>query len=295
MTAVASNSNGWAPIASSSSPIPISALVPLQASKQVGRGQFMTYDSSGNAALNDGATPNLISAGVAYPEIFSDQSTVAGAAKTMAYWGFGSGPAASTIASDSFSASDIGTPFYIVDENTPGKLSNYSGSNRSLGGLVFGLDKGSNPIVWSGPVAQLVARATLITNSCPFAWYTIADGSAGATTAERAIPTTKFHGLVTSVEFVGAAVAADNSDYVTITIKKYVLADDYASGLTVATYDSRAANQGAIAAFTPAAFALSGTAAYLNKLETDRYTITVAKGGSGKVLTGEILVNGKAI
>lgn len=295
MTATVSNSNGLAPTLSPSSPIPAGWASPLAASAQVGRGQFCSFDSSGNASLNDGATPHLVSAGVALPAVKSDVSTIAAAASTFFGWSFCQGAPASTTSNDGFTAADIGTPFFIADENTPGKLSNSGSNNRSLGGLVFGVDPTGNPVLFTGPIAHLIARATLITNACPLASYQISDASAATATAERAITTTKFHGLVTGVEFVGAAVAADNTDYVTITIKKYVASDSYATGVTVATYDSRAANQGAISAFTPAAFALSATAANLAKLETDRYTLTVAKGGSGKTLTGSILVNGKAI
>ena len=107
-------------------------------------------------------------------------------------------------------------------------------------------------------------------------------------TAERAIPSSKIHGLVSAIQFVGAAVAADNTDYVTITVSKR----DGAGGAAVVlgTYDSRAANQGAVTAFVPAAFSLSAVAGALNVLETDIITLTVAKGGAGKTLTGAFRV-----
>lgn len=293
MTATAAQNNGWAPITSPSSPTPAAWISPLGASAQVGRGQFASYNASGNVVLNDGATPGLVSAGVGYPDPFSDQNTTAGIAYVSLAWSFGAQAAASTTANDGFTAADIGTPFWLKDENTPGKLSNYSGSNRSLGGLVFGLDIAGNPVLWSGPIAHLLARAALVVANAPLASHTLSDAAAGTATAERVVRRPRWHGTVTSVTFCGAAVAADNTDYVTITVAKR----DGAGGgaTTIATYDSRAANQGAITAFVPAAFSLSAVAGALDLLESDEVTVTVAKGGSGKVLTGEVRVNGKVI
>ena len=102
-------------------------------------------------------------------------------------------------------------------------------------------------------------------------------------------------GTITGVEFDGAAVAADNTDYDVITISRRDAADAYASATTIATYDTRAAGQGAISAFVPAAFALSAVAGVLNVLETTRYTITVAKNGAGKVLSGAFTINGQVL
>lgn len=295
MTATAAQTNGWCHVASASSPLQVARLLPLQASSQVGRGQFATFDANGRAALNDGTVPGLVSAGVAYPVTLSDQSSIAGQASATFWWGTGVGCPASAESGDGFTAADMGVPFWIADENTPGKLSNFGGDNRSLGGLVFGVDNAGDPFVWSGPLAQLVARAALAVSAFPLGSFQITDAAASTTTAERAIDTAALHGTITAVEFIGAAVAADVTDYATITIKRYTSADAYAAGVTVATYDTRAANQGAITAFTPAAFALSGTAANLQKLEGDVFTITVEKGGSGKSLIGAVRITGKVL
>lgn len=297
MTATAAQTNGWFPETSASSAVIPSLVVPLAANATVGRGQYITYNASGNIALNDGATPCLVSAGVAFPEMISGSSSTAGSAYTQAWWGFGGGNPASTIANDSFTAADIAVPAFIADENTLGKLSNYSGSNRSLYGLVFALEGNGNPRAWGGPVGQAVARGVLVANAFPHAWYTITDAAANTATTERAIPRAKLHGLVTSIEFVGAAATADPTDYATITIAKRSLADAYASPTTLGTYDTRATptGQGAITAFTPAAFSLSAVAHALELLETDIVTITITKAASGKQLIGEFLVNGKVI
>lgn len=294
MTATASTTNGWSPI-NPATQLPGGDTLPQQANAQAGQGQALFFDASGNVALNDGTVANLISAGVAYPDKLSALSAIAGASAVMVHQGLGCGQPASTITNDSFTAADVCAVCYDAGNGVPGKLNTYSGNKRSIMGVVFGVDERGYPRVWAGPVASAVARWLLVASSFAHAWYSIADAAANTTTAERAIPRSKVAGVVTRVEFVGAAVAADNTDYVTVTIAKRGIADAYAAATTIATYDSRAANQGAITALTPAAFSLSVVAGALNLLDTDIVTITVAKGGSGKVLTGEFLVNGKAI
>lgn len=293
MTATATNTNGWCHGTGSSSALLVSRVLPMQASAQAGRGQFATFDASGNVALNDGTVPGLVSAGVAFPECLSDLSSIAGGAKTSFWWGYGSQAPASTIAADGFTAADMAFPFFIASENAAGRKSNYSGSNRSIGGLVFGLDAFGAPVVWSGPLAQLVARGALIANTFSLASTEIADAAASTAIAEKAIRRPKVKGTITSIEFTGAAIAADNTDYITVTVSKR----DGAGGgaVSLGTYDSRAANNGAVTAFTPAAFTLSVVAGALFLLETDIVTITTVKGGSGKVITGVVTVHGKAL
>ncbi len=266
---------------------------PVAASVQVGRGQFPTAaPATGYASLNDGTVPNQIGIGVGDPSFYSDIATVAGQQTVRVWQGETHGMVASTETNDSLTAADIGTPFFIANENTPGKLSNLSGSNRSLGGLVLGMFAGF-PIIWAGVVAWLVARATLITNGFAHAWFAIADAAASDTIAERAIPRSRVHGLITAIQFTGAAVTGDNTDYAVITISKR----DGAGGgaVSLGVYDTRITGNSTITAFTPASFTLSVVAGALSLLETDIVTITVTKGNAGKVLTGSILVNGKAI
>lgn len=271
-----------------------SVLWPLAASAQLGRGQFGTLSpSTGFATLNDGTSPNQIAAGVAHPSVISGTSTVAGAAKDNFWIGYQGGMTASTIASDGFTQADICAPFFIANETTPGKKSNHNGSNRSLGGLVMGLDASGKPILICGPIPWMLARSALVLNAKDFAWINIADAAASTAISERVMASEKFHGLISAVEFAGAAITADNTDYITVTVAKRSLSDAYAAATTIATYDSRAANNGAITAFTPAQFALSAVAGALNVLETDVYTITTVKGGSGKTITGAVRVIGK--
>lgn len=292
----ASSNNGWT-IGPMGAQLHPGRKVNLAASASAGHGQAIYFGAaSANANLNDGATPGLICAGVVVDRLVTAGS-VAGVDAAHVHQGTGSGQAASTIANDSFTAADVLAVAFDAGDGVPGKLSNYDGDNRSIMGLCLGLDANGTPVIWAGPEASTMARALLAATAHQHASWILSDAAASTTTAERAIPSSKLHGVINRVEFVGAAVAADGTDYATITIKKYVLADAYAAGVTVATYDTRApaTGQGAIAAFTPAAFALSATAANLNKLETDVYTITVTKGGSGKQLIGNVTVNGKVI
>jgi hypothetical protein len=162
-------------------------------------------------------------------------------------------------------------------------------------GLVFGITQEGTPRAWVGPQAQAVARGVLIANNYPLGQFGIADAAASTAVAERAIRRPKIKGTVTDVTFTGAAVTGDNTDYATITIAKRGLADAYAAATTIATYDTRITGQSTITALTPTSLTLSVVAGALYLLETDILTIVTTKGGSGKVLTGEFLVNGKAL
>lgn len=292
MSATASANNGAAPI-NLTTQLPPGDTVPMQASASAGQGQAVFFNSSGNVALNDGATPGLVCAGMTYPDKIATASTVAAVSTLMVFQGMSSGQPASTIANDSFTAADVCTVAFDAGSGVPGKLSNYSGSNRSILGLVFGVDERGYPRLWAGPQASAAARSLLISQAFALASTEIADAAANTAISEKAIRRPKVKGTVTSIEFTGAAIAADNTDYVTVTVAKR----DGAGGgaVTLGTYDSRAANNGAVTAFTPAAFTLSVVAGALYLLETDIVTITTVKGGSGKVITGAVLINGKAI
>jgi len=260
---------------------------------------LMCNPDSGMADLGDDAVPGQISGGYVRVSELTDYNASDGNARARVAWGFAVHQAPSTIANDTPDAGDLGKPLWLAPGNTPGLLS-HTGTvaganlkNRSLLGLALGrVKEGSAAIYhWVGPIAQAVARAVMMADAYPLASFGIADAAASTAVAERAIRRPKMHGRVTDVTFTGAAVVADNTDYVTITIAKR----DGAGGgaTTIATYDSRAASQGAITAFVPAAFAL--VAGTLDLLESDIVTVTTVKGGSGKTLTGEILVNGRAI
>lgn len=268
---------------------------PLAANVVPKRNWLMTVSpTTGYMSAAAANTPGQIAAGFADRD--SDGSTTAGRAEMVGRWNFVSGFPNSTASNDAILSTDIGVPFWFVDNQTIGKLSHVTGSNRTLGGLAFGIDEDNGtPIIWCNPLAWAIARALLAASSAILGSHQINDAAANTATTERAIVSANLHGTITSVEFVGAAVAADNTDYDVITIARRDAADAYASATTIATYDTRAAGQGAISAFVPAAFALSAVAGVLNVLETTRYTITVVKNGAGKVLSGAFTINGQVL
>lgn len=284
--------------------LPVYMDVPLAGSSaaQAGRNQYLTLDpATGFADLGDDATPNQISAGVVRVSEVTDFNATGGLARARVQQGFSVHSAPSTIASDTPGSADVAKPIWLAPSNAPGLLS-HTGTvaganlkNRSLLGLALGkVKEGASAIYqWVGPIAQAVARGVMMADAALLGSYAIADASASTTTAERAITRAPWHGPVTSITFEGAAVAADASDTATITIAKR----DGAGGgaTTLGTYATTTGSNGAITAFVPAAFTLSSTATDLDILETDIITITVAKGSSGKVLTGVVRVNGKVI
>jgi len=281
------------PFKEGGTPLPFQIRRPL--AQDCARGQLLQINSAGNAVRCDGVTPNLKAFGPA------DRDQLAGTDPTdaaMAAWqNFVSQYLPSTIANDGPTDTSIAQVVWGVDTKTVGLLSNYNGDNRSMIGLVYGFD-GDNvptPLIWSGLVAWCVARGVHIADHKSRAWYSIADASASTATTERVIPGESLHGQITAITFTGAAVAADPTDYATITIAKRGSADAYASATTIGTYDTRATptGQGAITAFTPASFSLSVVAGALNVLEDDIITITVTKAASGKTLTGAFNVQMK--
>src|SRR6266571_871420 len=218
MTATPALVGGFTPIGR---PLPEELARPLAANAQVGKGQFVTVDSNGRGALNDGTVPNLVCIGQGDISELSDSSATAGAAfaRVSQRWFYGNAMGTST---DAFTDSDIGVPFYIKDENTLGKLSNLSGSNRSLGGLVFGIKtQDGTPYAWTGVVAWLMARATLLTDNEAGLWQKVVDAAAGTATAESIIPRKAIHGLVTAIIITpAAALTADATNNATLTVRK---------------------------------------------------------------------------
>lgn len=257
--------------------------IPLAASAQVGRMQFVTASpSTGYAALNDGATPNQIGVGLGMPSFLSDVSATAGQAKVRTWQGEAHSIPASTVSGDSFTATDIGVPFYIANENTPGKLSNSSGNNRSLGGLVLGLLPSGLPMLWSGVVAWVVARAAHSANNDSAGSYAYPVDSGATVDYAAPIPMarSKRHGRITSITITpSAGLAATSGNDRTITIKKNDSLG-VASAVTVGTFTTTTA----LVALVPSSFTLSGTSANLDMLETDFLTIENSHAGSGAVI-----------
>lgn len=291
----ASSTNGWGPNGNSTQ-LPPGATLPLTGDGSTvvgGQGQILVFNASGDMQAASGSVPGLVPAGRVYEKL-TPVGASDGAALGRVFQGFGSGDPASTTANDSFTKADVCAPCFAKDASTLGKLSNYSGSVRPLVGLVCGVDDMGNPYSWVGPIAHAVARGVLIANAFALASHAIADAAASTATAERSVSLRpRVKGVINSVSYNGSALVVGDTDYVTISIAKR---DGAGGGATVlATYDSRAAGNGAATAFVPKEFTLSAVAGALYLLETDIVTITVVKGGAGQVLTGSILVNGKAL
>jgi hypothetical protein len=286
MTAATGRAFGPKPYGGSHT-IAIALRYPLTASLAPQRNWLMGLPANGYAVAQAAGVVGLVSAGFVDNDIESGAAN--GDAEFIGRQCFVTGYANSSESLDTILFSDVSVPIWAVDNQTVGKKSNHGGVNRSLLGLALGIDDDTGlPIFYPGPIGWQLGRSSHIADAFAGAHFQIADSAAGTTTAEQPIPRKKVHGTIIGVDFTGVAVVASDTDYVTITVSKR----DGAGGVAVslATYDSRAANQGAVTAFVPASFALSAVAGALNLLETDVVTVTVAKGNAGKVLTGTIRV-----
>jgi hypothetical protein len=264
---------------------------PLDASEQAAKGQYLTLDpTTGMASLADDNVPGQISAGyVSIDELTTVNATAGNArARVSQRWAHHATP--STIASDGFTAADVGVPFFLADANTPGKLSHTSTKNRTLGGLVFGLVKtGSLAIYhWAGPVAQAIARGVMAADMFPGGSLSkVID--AGATTdtvnglAEAMLDNlAAVHGKVAAVKFSveGTTLAASGAtDYGILTLWKRPAVGG--TPVQVATIDTT------VTAFTKwetVNFTLSVVAGATDTLETDQLTLIRTHGGAGAVI-----------
>lgn len=295
MTATPNYFSGWAP-EHIGTQLPTGDNLPLAASAQAGQGQALFFDSAGNVALNDGTAPGLVCAGITYPEKLTETSTIAAAKRAMVHQGMGSGAPASTTSLDGFTKADQCVVAWDAGNGVPGKLSHSGANDRSMIGLVFGIDDVGNPRIWAGPQAHAVARGVHLATRKLLGWFAHpVDGAANTTTAEKTMMREPLHGVITGIRFTSlGTIAADATDYVQIKVYKA----DGAGGthVLVGTYDSRAAQQDALVAGTPKAFALSAVAGALNLLETDILTYEVAKAAAGKIVpVGTLEVFGKVI
>ncbi len=238
-------------------------------------------------------TPGQIAGGFADRD--SDGSTVAGRAEMIGRWNFVSGFPNSTASLDSILSTDVAVPFYLVDNQTIGKLSHVSGSNRSLGGLAFGIDEdNSTPIIWCNPLAWAIARSTMVSDGMLFGSHTYAVDAGAATDLTEVIfsnPRAKLHGTITGIEFIAnATLAADATNYKTLTVTKYDSAG--ANPVVVGTMTTILVTTKWVAK----AFALSAVAGALDILEGDIFTIQNSHAASGAITpAGVIRITGKVL
>ncbi len=297
-TAVANNSQ-LQPMGEQAVPAALS--FPLVASAQLGKHQFLILSpSTGYGSLADDATPHQISGGFGFPDELSATNAVdaQAVARTNQRW---CTVPVSTINGDNLTAADVGVPFWIADGNTPGKLSHASGKDRSLGGLCFGVAQpGETPVrVWSGPVAQAIARGVMLANAASggFVAYPV-DASAstdiGSTTVSTnalMIPRSKTHGVIQSIELIpSAALSATSGSDRQVTVFK-VDTLGVAADAIVGTFITTTA----LVAHQPVSFTL-GSAADLHMLETDILCYSTVHASGGAVIPQSALrVNMKAI
>lgn len=267
----------------------------LAASESGGRGQFMTISpATGLASLNDGTVPGQIAGGIVAVQTLTESSSVAGNASARLSQQVTRNNPASTISGDGFAAADIGKPFWIASENTPGKLSNYGGSNRSMGGFVVGIDDNDCPILVSGVTGQLIGRSAMVSDAIVLGSHKYAVDAGAATDLTEiqfSDARAKLHGVITSIEFIAnATLAADATNYKTLTVTKY--AADGTTPVVVGTMTTVLVTTKWVAK----QFTLSAVAGALNILEGDLFTIQNSHTGSGAVTpAGVIRINGKAI
>ncbi len=280
------------PAAKTAGPIAEPVLIFRQpATSQIGRGQFATIDpSTGYAALNDGTVGFRYPAGLGYDAVLSDSDGTAGHGRAALFAGAEEGIVQSTTSLDGFTDADWCVPFYIVDENTPGKLAVLAGADRSHGGLVMGMQPGSTtiPRLLTGPLAGLLAMlANLKDNYSAGSIAYAVDGSAstdlGSSSNPLMIPRSKARVQITSIEIIpSAALSATSGDNTTITIVKVDTTGGVAIGSspTVGTFVTTTA----LVAGQPALFTLSGTAANLLLRSTDVLAYYRTHASSGAVI-----------
>ena len=270
MSATAQVNAGPKPVGNESA-IQTGLEVAQPAYSQIGQGQNATIDpTTGYVALNDGTRPNQIGAGWGYPGKLTRSDATAGNSVALLWQGQMRELAQSTAAGDSFAATDVAKTWWIKDENTIGKLSNLSGSNRSIGGVFLGLFN-KLPHVLGGVVGWILGRAAHgLDNESGGAIAYAADATAttdqGTAADPLLIPRRKLHGHITGIEIVPSAdLALALTNYRVITIYKIDTTTNTV-GPTVGTFSTLTQN---LAKRTPTQFTLSSTSTDLDMLETD--------------------------
>lgn len=247
------------------------------------------------------AAPGLLMLGAADRDT-TVTGAVDGGAEVNLYqqWLIGYYP--TTNAGDVFADTDFGTVAWAVDNQTVGKLSSFSGVNRSMAGIFFGLDKEQNkPEIAVGPMYSLLARAVHTVDNAAITFRTAADGAASTTTAETGTNRAPHHFQVTGAQVAfDAAVTGSDTVYATIT----VYARDVnganqrviATGATGATSATANWMGGTSTAFKYQAMTLTATAASLFLLESDVITYAVTKASTGTQLSAaSVRLLGKVI
>lgn len=240
--------------------------------------------------VNATSTPNLLTLGAATQDT-TLVGAVDGGAEVTLYQQWLIGYYQTATAGDFFVDTDYGAVAWAIDNQTMGKLSNLSGSNRSIGGIFVGIDRVNQGKAEFavGAIYSLLARAVHIADNSSVRIRTAADGSAGATTAETGTSREPVHFQVTGATVAfDAAVTGSDSVYATITVYKRdangANQTVIATGTTGATSATANWMGGTSTAFKPQSMTLSVVAGALNLLETDVITYAIAKASTGTQL-----------
>ncbi len=275
----------------------LTIILPQPATSQIGRGQFATVDPvTGYAALNDGTIGFRLPAGVGVNNVLSDSDPTAGRSFASLFCGAVTGLPQSTTASDGFTAASVAQPFYIANENTPGALPVLAGVDRSVGGLVMGMEPGSAtiPRLLTGPLAGLLALLVLhLKNSTAggvsYAADALAATDIGSAAAPVMVPRPATRGKLAAIRIIpSAALAATSGNNTTIAFVKVDTTGGVAlaSSPVVGTFTTTTA----LVAGQPALFTLSGTAANLLFRSTDILGYYRTHASSGAVIPQSAIV-----
>jgi hypothetical protein len=282
-------------------PIDLVSSRPQRASGTAGRGQFMTLDSGGYAVLG-GQSGYVYPGGIVNAQFVTASGVNDGDAWAELWQGTELGLIQSTLANDSFTDSDIISPFYIADENTPGKLPVSAGNDRAFGGLFLGMEHGSTtvPRLLVGPIAGLLAMLLHMKDNDAISLNYAVDGSASTDIASAANPyliprpLRRFQ-ITGGVIIPSTALAATSGSDALLTFVKVDTTGGVALGSspTVASFTT---NGTALVAGQPTALTMSGTAANLLLRTTDIIGYYRTHASSGAVIPqSAIILKGKVI
>lgn len=269
--------------------------------RQLGQPALASNASYGFGVDMDGATPNLISLGIAERDQAAGTSN--GNAEIITWTQWTSEYASSTLAGDGLTDTDYAVVAWNAGIGVVGKQSNTGpgANNRSIVGIHFGLDHESTqtPLIWYGPVAWCVARAVHCADnetagSLAYAVDASATTDLGTATDPLIIPRAKRHGHITSIDIVPSAdlAATGNTNYRIVTIYKIDTTTNTV-GPVVGTLDLRTQ---ALNKRKPTLFTLSATSTDLDLLETDILGYASLHTSSGAVIPqSAIRINMRAL
>lgn len=266
--------------------------LPLAANQQVGKGQLTTFSRTTMLlSLCQGNVPNLVAGGNGEYSELSDVSTVDGDAWARTTQKVCHGLQNSTVSNDGLANSDFCGVAWGADENTAGKLSHTGADstlvNRSMIGLCFGLySLDGTPVIWTGPVPWLLARAAHACDNKCFASKSLAL-AASTSIAETVMPRVggELHGVTKVVRLVAdGAIAASDSNYWTFDVYKRT-ATTPGTAVKIAEVTTKVTGGHALAAFTELLVPLVNAAGspVNDILESDIITIAATVTGTGNI------------